>query len=72
MFIKSISSYYIDKCGKTIKRTTNYGKYKDVSIAIESDSYKDKVITKQYILWTDNWQRIVNKMRNATGKFKTF
>lgn len=70
MFIKQVSSYCIDRYGRCIKRTTNFGKFKDTSIAIESDSYKGTVLSKQIVAWTDTWQKIVNKVRNKDGKFE--
>lgn len=67
MFIKQISSYYIDRWGRCMKRTTTFGKYKDNSIAIETDFFKGNPMTKQFIIWNDKFQKIVNKVRTDKG-----
>lgn len=69
MFIKSISSELPIRMGKTIKRITNYGKYKNYHIAIETDYKDNKIISKQFIIWNDIMQKIVNKFKNEQGKF---
>ena len=71
MLVKSISCNLVDNFGRVFNRTTNYGKYKNYHIAIESDRYKGKnVLQKTFVIWNDNMQKIVNKCRKENEKFE--
>lgn len=75
MFINKIQTKYgyIDKTYKFIakegKRTLTYGKLSNgTSIAIDN-YYKDgKIAEKRFVMWNDNWQKIVNKIFNPKTK----
>lgn len=73
MFIKQIQSNfdYVYN-GSFIKqgvRKLTYGKLANgTSIGIDN-YYKDgKIVEKRYVLWTDTWQKIINKVRKQNDK----
>lgn len=70
MFINRVSSYFMDDCRRTIQRVTTCGKFKDTSIVVDNYNYKGTTIEKRIVAWGDNWQKIVNKIRNKDGKFE--
>lgn len=71
MFIKQLSSYGVDSIGRVRQRVTTYGKYKGYSIAIDNFNYKGKTLQKRFVVWDDNFQQIIPKVRDKDGKFKT-
>lgn len=70
MFIKSVQSCSVDSIGRTIQRVTTYGKHKNTHFAVDNWNYKGNTIQKRIVAWGDNWQKIVNKIRNKNGKFE--
>lgn len=67
MFIKSITTNW----AKGITRTTNFGKFKNFYITV--DSFKDKngiVSEKRFVIWNDKMQKIANKFRRKDGSFE--
>lgn len=51
------------------KRTTTMGKFKGQSIAIDNFYEQGILKSKRFVIWDDNKQIIINKIRNEKGKF---
>lgn len=69
MLIKSITTTSKDQWGRILSRTSTMGKFKDKSICI--DTFKDHngvTTSKQYVIWDDFMQKIVNKYRKSSSK----
>lgn len=74
MFITSISSEtrVLNKGNlpKTIKRVTDFGKFKDKSLTIDKYYENGELKDKRFVIWDDKTQIIKNKIKNdKTGKF---
>ena len=74
MFINSISSnlggYFLGgKWQPSIRVVTDFGKFRGNSIAIRKEIQNGIVREKQFILWNEKSQNIINKIRNSEGKF---
>lgn len=63
---KYISKDYLIKDGT---RELTYGKLQNGNRIAISNYIKDgKIVEKQYVIWNDKWQRIINKIRKPNGK----
>lgn len=63
---KYISKDYLIKEGT---RELTYGKLQNENRIAISNYIKDgEIVEKQYVIWNDKWQRIINKIRKPNGK----
>lgn len=69
MFVKSISSYSVDRFGKACKIVTDYGKFKQYNIAIEHTYIGEAEQEKLYIVW-DKWMQMIVPKAKKNGKFE--
>lgn len=78
MFIKAITTegrvmtnQYGLQMPKHTKRVLNVGKFKDIGITVDQFYNDGKLTEKRYVFWTDQWQKVYNKVLNKhTGKFE--
>ena len=70
MFIREISSFVADSWGRVLKQRQTYGVFKNYHIGIEESIYKGKTLSKTFLIWNENMERLVKKRRNENGKFE--
>lgn len=71
MFIKEISSFIVDGWGRVIKHQQTFGIYKNYQIGIENNIYKGKTLSKTFLIWNENMEKLIKKRKTETGKFET-
>lgn len=70
MFIKEISSFIVDGWGRVLKHKQTFGTFKNYQIGIEENIYKGKTLSKTFLIWNQEMEKLVKKRRLETGKFE--